>query len=103
MRSHARAIVHHLLASVLRIDDQSIEDAHGFDQLGLDSLDLVLVVLRLEDFYRGAGEFPVTELAHAGTVSDLVTLVHAWLRRDEIPNTLRAPRSPAHASDDGRP
>jgi acyl carrier protein len=87
---------------MLGIEDESIDEAHRFDELGLDSLDLVLVVLRLEEFYRGAGEFPVAELAQASRVADLVCLVQAWLRREDVPNTLRALGSLPLTADDRR-
>jgi acyl carrier protein len=89
MYSPSRAIVHHLLASHLRLDDASIDDAHRFDQLRLDPLDLVLVVLRLEDHDRGRGDFPVGALAHARTVGDLVTLVDLWLSPEPSPEPSR--------------
>jgi acyl carrier protein len=91
MKSHSQALVHHLLASRLRIDDESIEDTHSFDELGMDPLDLVLVVIRLEDFDRGGGDFPVAALDHARTVGDLVELVDVWLSRDRMPSTIDAP------------
>jgi acyl carrier protein len=78
MNSISQALVHKLIASHLRLDDASIKDAHGFDELGLDPLDLVLVVLRLESFDRGTGDFPVARLEHARTVGDLVALVDLW-------------------------
>jgi hypothetical protein len=44
---------------------RAYDGCSSFAKLGLDPLDLVLVVLRLEDFDRGNGDFPVAALAHA--------------------------------------
>jgi len=90
MKSPSQTLVHHLLASRLQIDDTSIEDAHPFDELGLDPLDLVLVALRLEDLDRGEGDFPVSALAQARTVGDLVALVDLWLQRDRMPSSIES-------------
>jgi acyl carrier protein len=82
MSSPAQALVHYLVATQLQIDRAWIEDVQSFDELGLDQLDLVLVVIRLEDLNPGEGEFPLKELADATTVGDLVALVDVWLERD---------------------
>jgi acyl carrier protein len=88
MDSSSRALVHHLLASQLQVDEASIDDAHRFEELGLDPLHIVLVVLRLEDFDRGNGDFPVDALDHATTVGDLVALVDRWLHGDTRPTLI---------------
>jgi acyl carrier protein len=88
MNSSSQALVHHLLASQLRIDVASIKDAYSFDELGLDPLDLVLTVTRLEDFDRGDGDFPVAALDRAQTVGDLVALVDLWLQRSTMPSSM---------------
>jgi len=82
MNSSSRVLVHQLFASHLQMDETSIKDAHGLEELGLDPLDVVLVVLRLEDFDRGSGDFPVGALARARTVGDVVTLVDLWWQRE---------------------
>jgi hypothetical protein len=82
MNSPSQSLVHYLLASHLRIDDALIKDAYRFDEMGLDPLDLVLVVLRLEGLDHGKGDFPVAALDRATTVGDLVALVDQWLQRD---------------------
>ena len=86
MTSPAQAIVYKLLAAHLAVDEASIADAETLDELGLDPLDLVLVVLRLEDWGGGEGDFPLTALAHARTVNDFAELVELWLQRDTIPS-----------------
>ena len=85
MKLSPQALVHQLLASRLHIDEASIEDTDRLDDLGLTPLDLVLVVLRLDRFDRGDGEFPLYQLEHATTVGHLVDLVELWLRRDPTP------------------
>jgi acyl carrier protein len=80
MNSPSRTLVHHYLASRLRMDQTSIHDALNLDELGVDPLDLVLIVLRLEDAHRDAGEFPIAPLEHVTTVADLVTVVDRWLQ-----------------------
>jgi len=59
-----------VVPEVIAVDDRLNED------LGLDPLDLVLVVLRLEELAEA--EFPVADLEHASTVADLVALVTRW-------------------------
>jgi acyl carrier protein len=90
MTSPAQAIVVQLLASHLGVDEGSIGHTDAFEELGLDPLDLVLVILRLEDLGGGDGDFPLTALAHARTVADLVELVDLWLQRDTMPTGLDA-------------
>jgi phosphopantetheine binding protein len=82
MNSASESLVHQLLASHLRIDDARIKDAHRLDEMGLEPLDLVLVVLRLEGLDSGKGDFPVAALNRATTVGDVVALVDVWLQRD---------------------
>jgi acyl carrier protein len=88
MAPSPQALVHQLLASRLRIDETSIRDTDRFDDLGLDPLDLLFVVLRLDRFDRGDGEFPLYALEHAATVGDLVDLVALWLQRDTMPSSV---------------
>jgi acyl carrier protein len=86
MSSHSRALVYHLLATRSQVDKACIADTTRFDELGLDLLDVVLVVLRLEHFDRGDGDFPFAALEHATTVGDLVALVELWLQQDTVPD-----------------
>jgi acyl carrier protein len=86
MNSPSRMLVHTLLASHLQIATESIDDRDGLEDLGLDALDMVLVVLRLEDLCGGAGDFPLADLAHARTVGDVVALVDVWLQEDTMPS-----------------
>jgi acyl carrier protein len=83
MNSPAHALVHRLFATHLRIDQASIAEANRFDELGVDALDLVLLVLRLEDLDPGHRDFPVDLLEEARTVGDFVALVSLWLHEDE--------------------
>jgi acyl carrier protein len=91
MPSPSQGIVYHLLASHLGVDQASIGDADALDALGLDPLDLVLIVIRLEDL-GGEGDFPMAALAHATTVADLVDLVDIWLQRETLPTGVDARR-----------
>lgn len=88
-------IVRFALALHLEIVPDAIVESDSLtEDLGLDPLDLVLVVLRLEELAEA--EFPVASLEHAHTVADLVALVRGWVdqhRRDEVEN-----RACAHAS-----
>jgi Phosphopantetheine attachment site len=87
MNSYLQTVVHHAIACQLRLEDASIEDAHTFEELRMDPLDLVLVVLRLEDLDRGQGDFPLTALADAKTVGDLVLLADLWLQQGTTPGS----------------
>ncbi len=65
------------------------------DDLGLDPLDLVLVVLRLEEV--AAVDLPVVELDTIRTVADLDALVRRWLMpRDERETVLPPLQSGFH-------
>jgi acyl carrier protein len=74
-------VVRLALALHLSIDPVEIELEHRLDEdLGLDPLDLVLVVLRLEEIEEA--EFPVADLETVTTVADLVSVVRAWSNGD---------------------
>jgi len=88
MRSDEMEIVCFALALHLEVDPNEIlETQHLEDDLGLDPLDLVLVVLRLEEL--GEGEFPVGDLETVFTVKDLADVVRVW---HDGPPTIRAPQ-----------
>jgi len=72
MGSRSRTLVHQLLARQLQIDGASIHDAQRFDDLGLEPLNLVLVVLQIEDSAEKVGDFPLAALDHTQTVGELV-------------------------------
>jgi acyl carrier protein len=83
MQDDELTLVCFALALHLRIDPGAIEPFMSLeDELGLDPVDLVLVVLRLEEL--GEVEFPVADLEGIRTVADLADLVRAW-NRAEIP------------------
>jgi len=85
MRIDELEIVCFALALHLEVDPSEIhERQHLEDDLGLDPLDLVLVVLRLEEI--GEGEFPVGDLEAVFTVKDLADVVRTW---SEGPPTVR--------------
>lgn len=65
------------LALHLNVDPSAIHPLMSLDEdLGLDPLDLVLVVLRLEEL--GEAEFPVADLESIHSVNDLADLVRSW-------------------------
>ena len=106
MNSYVQTLVHRAIASQRRIDDASVADAHTFEELGIDPLDLVLDVLRLEDLDRGQGDFPLTALADARTVGDLVLLVDLWLQQGTMPGPVQSTdsqRALGRRNDSGRP
>jgi acyl carrier protein len=89
-------VVRFALALHLSVDPERIEPEHSLEaDLGLDPLDLVLVVLRLEEVEDA--EFPVADLATVTTVADLVNLVRGWSSLDRCatlpPPSRVAPRS----------
>ena len=74
-------VVRFALALHLSADPGRIEPEHRLEaDLGLDPLDLVLVVLRLEEIEDA--EFPVADLETVITVADLVGVVRAWSRSE---------------------
>lgn len=65
------------LALHLNIDPAAIHPLMSLEgDLGLDPLDLVLVVLRLEEL--GDAEFPIADLEGIHTVNDLACLLRSW-------------------------
>lgn len=75
-------IVRFALALHLEAEPYEIEEHQRIEEdLGLDPLDLVLVVLRLEEL--GEVEFPVAELEGIRTVGDLVAVVRRWCGEEE--------------------
>jgi acyl carrier protein len=91
--SCSRALVCDLLASHLEVEAESIDDTDGLAELGLDPLDLVLVVLRIEDLCGGDGDFPLAQLPRARTIADFVALVDFWLQEDTAPYLVAVQRS----------
>jgi acyl carrier protein len=78
------------LAQYLRIPVEAILDTQRLkEDLGLDSLDLVTIVLKLEDLEPYHGEFPVGLLENTRTVSDLVALHRDWSDRDTLEQIIR--------------
>lgn len=87
LRTNEMEIVSFALALHLEIDPAEIDETQNLEEdLGLDPLDLVLVVLRLEEI--GDGEFPVGDLESVITVKDLASVVRVWT---EGPETVRVP------------
>ena len=94
MRTDEMEIVCFALALHLEVDPAEIHEAQNLEaDLGLDPLDLVLVVLRLEEI--GEGEFPVGDLEDVYTVKDLADVVRSW---NDGPPTVRVPEMRAHVS-----
>lgn len=77
MTDHSLEIVRFALALHLDVIPDAIDMGDDLARdLGLDPLDLVLVVLRLEEMAEA--EFPVADLEHTKSVQDLVSLVRTW-------------------------
>lgn len=94
MRTDEMEIVCFALALHLEVDPSEIRETQLLeDDLGLDPLDLVLVVLRLEEI--GEGEFPVGDLENVFTVNDLARVVRRW---NDGPPTVRVPDRRAYVS-----
>lgn len=80
-------IVRYALALHLDIAPDAIELTDRLDDdLGLDPLDLVLIVLRLEEL--AVAEFPVADLEGTTTVADLVGVVAAWANDAHRPSSI---------------
>lgn len=91
-------IVRFALAMHLNAPPDVIGESLALDEdLGLDPLDLVLVVLRLEEL--GDIEFPIADLEGIRTVGDLTDLVRAWGRT--APDTRVAPTLPPAPTESG--
>lgn len=87
MRTDEMEVVSFALALHLELDPNEIREEQDLEEdLGLDPLDLVLIVLRLEEI--GDGEFPVGDLEGIKTVRDLASVVRNWT---EGPPTVRVP------------
>jgi acyl carrier protein len=66
------------LASQLEVPADSLGETQELERdLGLDPLDLVMVILRVEEAV--GVEFPIALLDEAKTVGDVFTLVRSWL------------------------
>ena len=88
MVSPSQGLVYSLVASMLETEDARFKDEDRLDALGLDTLDLVLLTMRLEELEPGNGAFPLAALTHAVTIGDLVELVDIWSQRDTIPSAV---------------
>ncbi len=98
-------VVRFALALHLSTDPEEIEPEHRLEaDLGLEPIDLVLVVLRLEEIEDA--EFPVADLETVTTVADLAAVVRGWSRFDrcatlpppapaEVPARFPAARPPS--------
>lgn len=85
-------IVRFALALHLDADVTDIQLDHRLERdLGLDPLDLVLVVLRLEEIE--GGELPVADLESVMTVRDLVDVVRSWASPDRSATLPPPPRA----------
>jgi acyl carrier protein len=81
--------VRHALARHLKTDPLLLgaSDRLGED-LGLDALDLVLIVLAFEE--QAKVEFPMGDLQSVRTVADLASLTRAWLSAHDAGGALGA-------------
>ncbi|MDP9002019.1 MAG: phosphopantetheine-binding protein [Myxococcota bacterium] len=77
MKPSSRKTVHRLVAARARISDQLVDDAHTFDELGVDPLGLLIIVVQLGTLGELQEVFPIGALERARTVGELVDLVDA--------------------------
>lgn len=78
------AVANHLRVAVRSID----LDMHLEGDLGLDALDLILIVLRLDEI--ASAEVAIADLEGIETVRDLRDLVRVWTRVDFAPSSDRS-------------
>jgi acyl carrier protein len=88
-------LVRAALGNYLDLNPAEIDaTAHLERDLGLEPLDLVLVVFRLEEF--ADAEFSISDLEGVVTVADFETLVCEWLRDapvDDVDEDARTERA----------
>jgi acyl carrier protein len=89
-------LVRAVLGNYLDLNPAEIDaNAHLERDLGLEPLDLVLVVFRLEEEFADA-EFSISDLDGVVTVSDFEALVCEWLRDapvDDVDDDARTERA----------
>ena len=89
--------VRHALARHLKTDPLLLGPADRLgEDLGLDALDLVLIVLAFEE--QAKVEFPMGDLQSVRTVADLASLTRAWLSAHDAGGALGAWMAGAQAS-----
>jgi hypothetical protein len=88
MNSPSQALVYALVASLLQTDDALFKDDDLLDELGLDTLNLLLLAIKLEELEPGNGSFPLVTMARVRTMGDLVELVDLWSQRDTSPSSM---------------
>jgi acyl carrier protein len=86
MNIHSQKLVHHVIASHVGSYRTPVEDAKTYDELGLDALDVVLVVRQLEEVTGVDGNFFIDALENTRTVGELVALVDRWWQREAVPS-----------------
>jgi acyl carrier protein len=85
MMHSPRNLVHSVVAAYVQIDQELVLDESLLEHdLGLDALDLVLLIVRLDDAVPGVRRTPISALASARTVADLVALVEPLADRDTL-------------------
>jgi acyl carrier protein len=85
MEAPSRSLVLSVLSAYLGVDAAAIRDDAQLERdLGLDPLDVVLVLLRLEDATPGVKDVDVGDLAEARTVADFVDLFESRWDRDTV-------------------
>jgi len=81
MKASSRSVVHRLVAAHADIGARLVDDEQTLERLGLDPLDLILIVVQVASLEESTREFPLDALDSARTVGDLVALVDAWRAR----------------------
>ena len=78
MTTSSRAMVHYFVARHAGIVGRALLDRETFDELGLDSLDLVLIVVQLQTIAALRDDVALQDLEHVRDIGELVALVDVW-------------------------
>lgn len=79
-----RAVVHSMIAPHAQLARVPVDDARTVEELGLEPLDLIVIVLQLEALGELRCEPALERLGDVRTVGAFVALVDAWRTRSTI-------------------
>jgi len=72
----------HIISNTLRVDPKTVTPASTFDELGIDSLDLVDIIMNTEEMFNIAIGEDIAGRLH--TVGDLFNVVRILTQRSRI-------------------